>query len=203
MNNLKTNIYSYLNYKNIDKSNEIDLLIEESLDEVKKLSRFKYVYQEFDYLLDFLHHESYINLLNGCKSYYLVGMTLGVDIEKRIKYYSHKDMSKMVIMDACASAYLEYLSDQYEKNISDDLTYRFCPGYQGTDFKDIKYIYDILKLNKIGIELLDSYLMIPQKTMVGIIGKGKKVKKNCGNCLMEGKCQYIKEGRKCYNSEKE
>ena len=45
------NAYSYLGYRNIPRSKEIDLLIEECLKEVIELSSFKYIYQEFDYIL--------------------------------------------------------------------------------------------------------------------------------------------------------
>ena len=193
------NTYSYLGYKNIPKSKEIDLLIEECLKEVIELSSFKYIYQEFDYILDFLKEKPYLDYLKGATSYYISAMTLGSDIDKRIRYYSISNMTKMCVFDACSSAYLEYLSDEYEKNLNENISYRFCPGYQGTSITDIKEIFKILKPEKaLGIELLESNLMVPSKTMVGIIGVNNKFEKNCGNCINNNECAYLKAGRKCY-----
>ena len=196
--NLLDNIYNYLGFKNIEKNNDIDELIKECLKEIEELSSFKYRYQEFDYIVDFLNKEPYLSFLNGCSGYYIAVMTLGSEIDRRIKFYSKTNLTKMLVFDACASAYLEYKSDEYERVLGDDLTYRFCPGYQGSSISDIKYFFNILKPQKQGIELLESNLMIPQKSMVGIIGIGKKIDKSCKNCLLEGKCKYIKEGMKCY-----
>lgn len=196
--NLLDNVYNYLGFKNIEKNNDIDELIMECLDEISSISSFKYRYQEFDYILDFLNKEPYLSFLKDCSGYYIAIMTLGSEIDKKIKFYSKTNLTKMLVFDACASAYLEYKSDEYEKTIGNNLTYRFCPGYGGSNIADIKYFFDILKPEKIGIELLESNLMIPQKSMAGIIGIGKNIEKSCKNCLLEGKCKYVKEGMKCY-----
>lgn len=195
---LLDNIYNYLGFKNIEKNNDIDELIKECLKEIEELSSFKYRYQEFDYVLDFINKEPYLSFLNGCSGYYIAVMTLGSEIDRRIKFYSKTNLTKMLVFDACASAYLEYKADEYEASLGDDLTYRFCVGYQGSSISDIKYFFNILKPEKIGIELLESNLMIPQKSMAGIIGIGKIAQKSCKICLLEGKCKYIKEGMKCY-----
>ncbi|MBQ3252936.1 MAG: hypothetical protein IJA65_00130 [Acholeplasmatales bacterium] len=196
--NLLDNVYNYLGFKNIEKNNDIDELINECLKEIESLSSFNYRYQEFDYILDFLNKEPYLSFLNGCSGYYISVMTLGALIDNKIKYYSKTNLTKCLVFDACASAYLEYKSDEYEKTLANNLTYRFCPGYQGSSIEDIKYIFDILKPDKIGLELLESNLMIPQKSMAGIIGIGKNIDKSCKNCILEGNCKYVKEGMKCY-----
>ena len=196
-------VYSYLGYKHILRSDEIDKQIEECLDEVIKLAQFNYIYVEFDYLLDFLkEHKAYKKLLENTTSYYLVLMTLGKRIDDRCKYYSMVDLTKMVIFDAVSSAYLEYMSDEYEElNFKKPRTYRFCPGYQGTETKDIREIFKYLDNEKIGVSLLESNLMVPMKTMAGIIGFGKTNKKECGACTLLGECEYRKDGRKCYSED--
>ena len=191
-------VYSYLGYRNLTKDEKIDKLIEESLEEIEKISSFQYIYQEFDYLLDFLNHKTYLEYLNGSKSYYLAAMTLGVSIDKRLKYYEKVDLTRMFVFDATASAYLEYKSDEFEKTLGENLGYRFCPGYQGTDLKDIRTIYDILKASKIGITLLDSNLMVPQKSMIGIVGINTSKKRSCKDCFLIEHCDYRKEGVRCY-----
>lgn len=196
--NLYDNIYHYLGYHNIYKNNDIDLLIDECLEEIEGLESFIYRYQEFNYLLEFLNKEPYLSYLNGSDKYIISIMTLGSQVDKRINYYSKINISKMLVFDACASAYLEYRSDEYEKSLDLNLGYRFCPGYQGSSIEDIKYIFDILKPEGLGINLLESNLMTPQKTMAGIVCCNNN-KRDCGNCINKKNCEYLKVGRKCYN----
>ncbi len=197
--NLKNNIYSYLGYKNIGYDENIDSLIDECMDEIEKISSFKSRYIEFDSIIDVLNKEPYLSYLNGCSSYYISCMTLGNNIDQRIKYYSKIDLRKMLVFDSCASAYLEYMADEYEKKLDDNLSYRFCPGYGGSDISDLYELFKLLKPEVIGIHLLDSNLMLPQKSMVGIIARGIDGKKSCTGCKLLEHCNYLKEGMKCYN----
>lgn len=199
---IKPQIYSYLGFRQVEESASTDALICECLDELNGLVRFKYLHETFDKLPEFLCKDPYISFIEGCFQVILSVMTLGVEVDRRIKYLSRTDMTKSVIMDACASATLERLSDEYEKTLGENLTYRFCPGYGGSDVSDIKYIFKILKPERIGVTLNDSNYMLPSKSMAGIIGVGKKVEKTCGGCVLLPHCVYRKEGRRCYGSEK-
>lgn len=193
-------VYTYLGYREMARDEKTDKLIIECLEEIEQISSFQYIYQRFDYILDFLKQEPYLKYLGNSNSYYLIATTLGAVIDKRVRYYQMKDMTKMCVFDACASAYLEYMSDQFELNLGSNLSYRFCPGYQNTDIKDIRNIYEILKANKIGITLLDSNLMIPQKSMIGIVGIDNHAKKSCKDCFLLDKCEYRKDGLTCYTT---
>jgi len=188
--------YNYLGYKKINRCEEIDLLIFECIDEIEKLNSFKYIYQEYDYLIDVLNKEPYISYLKDCKVYYICAMTLGLEIDKKINYYSITNLLKMYVFDAVSSAYLEYKSDEYEKSIFNNSLYRFCPGYNGSSIEDIKKLYKILKADKIGISLNSSNLMIPQKSMIGIVSVAKN-KKSCDDCIIRDSCEYKKGGTKC------
>ena len=192
--------YTYLGYSNQTKTEDIDKLIMDSIDELNEIAQFKYIYIDMDYELDFIkNNQVYKNFLEGCTHYYLVLTTLGKRVDDRVKYYSMSDMKKMIVFDATCGAYLEYLADDFEKSNFDDLrTYRFCPGYQGTKTEDIREIFKVLKPEKIGVTLLDSNLMVPLKTMCGLIGFGKTKKKQCGNCDIKDKCEYRKKGKTCY-----
>ena len=194
-------VYSYLGYRNLSRDEKIDKLIIECLEEIEEISSFKYIYQEYDYILDFLKKKQYLEYLGNSTSYLICATTLGSQIDKRSKYYQMKDMVKMCVFDATASAYLEFKADLFEKSIRDDLSYRFCPGYQGTDVSDIRPIHELLKADKvIGITLLDSNLMVPQKSMIGIVGINNHAKRNCKNCFLIDNCDYRKDGIRCYTT---
>lgn len=165
---LKNNILKYLRIKEADENLIKD--IEECLDEIEKANSFKYIYRKYDEIFGFLNSEPYLSFLKDCDGFYLIAVTLGYEIENMIKYLSKTNTAKMIIMDAACSASLEYLADDYEKNLGSNLTYRFCPGYSKSDINDIKIIHQLLKAEKIGIEILDSCMMIPQKSMIGIVG---------------------------------
>lgn len=197
---IKDLVYSYLGYRGINSDLEIDSLILECFSEVEELSQFRYMMYEYTEIFDFLkRNESYQKLLNNCSSYLFVITTLGSRIDDRCKYYSKTNMKKMCVFDAVASAYLEALADKYEADyIKSPHTYRFCPGYQNTSVEDLREIFKIIKPFKLGISLLDSNLMIPLKTMCGIIALGKTSKKECGHCAIKDKCEYRKKGKTCF-----
>ncbi len=203
---LKPQIYGYLGFRKMAGSGEIDALIGECLSELERLQRFRYLYETVLDVPEFLKKEPYVSFLRGCSGTVLSVMTLGIETDRRIGYLGKTDFTRSVVTDACASALLERLSDEYEKTIAKELnqtlTYRFCPGYGGSDVDDLRYIFERLKPEKIGVSLLESNFMLPSKSMAGVIGMGKNKEKSCGNCFMLPHCEYRKEGKRCYGSER-
>ncbi len=194
--------FEYLALRKIEKNDMTATLVLECFNEISNLNSFKYIYSKYDEMLPFLDKDPYLSFLSGSEGYYLVATTLGATVDRLIKKYSVTDMLKAIVFDSVSNAYLEVKADEYEKSIAPNLSYRFCPGYQGSDVGDIKYIFDVLHPEKIGIELLPSGMMTPQKSMCGILAIGKKVNKSCGNCLMLNTCLFRKEGKRCYSLEK-
>lgn len=195
---LRPQIYNYLGFHGMGGCAQTDELIAECLNELNSLHRFRYRYEIFQTFPAFLQKEPYLSFLKGCSAVILSVMTLGAEVDRRIKLLSRSDMTRSVVADACASALLESLSDEYEKTLGKERTYRFCPGYGGSDVKDIRYIFDLLKPESIGVILLDSNYMLPSKSMAGVIGIGKRTEKRCGDCFLKPHCTYRKEGRRCF-----
>ncbi len=199
---LEKSIYSYLGFRSVGRNVETDAAIKDCVDELEKLAHFRYIYKFFKALPKFLNAQPYAEYLAGNKGVIVAVMTLGGEVDRRIKFYERTDAAKAVIFDACASAYLEELSDDYENGLGLELSYRFCPGYGGSDISDLKYIFGILNPEKIGISLTENNYILPGKSMAGIIAVGNSSQKNCKNCAVFGHCEYLKEGKKCYGSEK-
>ena len=198
---LKQNAYAYLGFRSVVPDESTDAEIDGEFEEVEKFAHFGYLYKHFDTPPEFLNKQPYTDYLTGSTGVILSVMTLGGEIDRRINIYEKTDKRKAVIFDACASAYLEELSDEYERGIADNLSYRFCPGYGGSSVEDLKYLFGILQPEKIGVSLTESGYMLPCKSMAGVIAVGGKHKKSCGSCIMKEHCLYIKEGRKCYVSD--
>ncbi len=193
----KDEILRYLGYKNNDCDNEISKLIDECLEELDQISNFSYTYLKTNETFDFLNKKDYVDLLNGCSEYILCATTLGYEVDKKIKYYLATNKVKALVMDACASTYLIEKADNYEAIFGDNRTFRFCPGYGNTPLSDNKMILEILKPLKPKVATLDSLMLSPNKSMVGIIGLGVKKDKSCDVCMFNGKCLYRKENKTC------
>ncbi len=194
-------IFKYLGYRNVMPDDNTLKLIDECICEIESLKKFKYYYQEYDEILPFLkENKNYLKYLDGASSYLLVGMTLGIDIDRRMRQYEKIDTLKSLVFDCCASAYIEELSDSYERTLPfKNLSYRFCPGYSNTSFLDNKIIAKYINASKnLGINFLSSGLMVPLKSMIGIVAVGNVKKKTCANCMMYSDCDYRKANTTCY-----
>ncbi|MCR5705256.1 MAG: hypothetical protein K6G48_00420 [Acholeplasmatales bacterium] len=195
-------IFKYLGYRNVEPDPKTLKLIDECIEEVKSLASFKYIYQEYSEPLPFLlKNEAYMKYLSGASSYLLVATTLGIAVDRRLSLYEKTDMTKSVIFDCTASAYIEEMADMYEKTKLqyEKLSFRFCPGYSGTSFLDNQEAAKYLNVTKyLGINFLSSGLMVPLKSMIGIVAIGNNARKSCSGCVRMGKCEYRRDGTTCY-----
>ena len=94
--------------------------------------------------------------------------------------------------------------DRYEETLGfDNRTYRACPGYGDFPLEFNKRIAILLDIpRKIGVTITPNNLLIPQKSMLGLIGIGSdKRKKSCGNCVMKEDCPFRKRGQRCYRTD--
>ena len=197
---LKKAALSYLGFYG-EPTKEALALVDEGLGEARALAHFRAVGKEYSAPLPFLTREPYASFLAGCSSYALVAMTLGSEAERRIRALFVRDPVRAVVLDACASALVEAEGDAWEERFGSARTYRFCPGYGGSDVGDVRYIFEALRPETIGMHLLESGLMAPQKSMAGIVGIGKTKKKTCGACMLRETCAFLKEGTRCFRSE--
>lgn len=132
--------------------------------------------------------------LRGCQTVLLFGATLGIEVDRMLKQYSHIDMPKAVVLQACAAAYLEEYCDRLQESLGEEMKKeglwmrpRFSPGYGDFDIRHQKEIMEILELpKKIGLTLTDSYMMTPTKSVTALIGLSKERqdchKKGCEVC---------------------
>ena len=195
---MKEEILRYLGYKNNDCDESISNLIDDCLKELDAISNFSYVYLRSNEAYDFLNKKDYINLLEGSTEFILCATTLGYDVDKKIKYYLATNKLRALVLDACASVYLVDKADKFEKEFGENRTFRFCPGYENTPLSDNKIILELLKDVKPKVTTLDSLMLSPNKSMVGIIGIGVKKEKNCNTCMFNNRCSYRKENSLCF-----
>ncbi len=167
---LKRRIYYYLGFRRVGASRETDEQIGMRLEELQRIAQFRCLYRCFEDRPAFLQKPPYERFLKGCGGVILSVTTLGAAVDRRIKQLGRTDMLGAVVLDACASAYLEEQADLYEQAIRPGLTPRFCPGYGGSTVEDLRPIFALLRPEKIGVSLNESCFMLPAKSMAGVLG---------------------------------
>lgn len=178
-------------------------LFDSCLEEVQNLQHFKasyatYTLENNPICLDYPELDSFFQ---GCHEVVYIGCTLGIELERKIRYYQTFDLTRMCVLDSIASAYIEEACDVFEEeHLPKNRTYRFCPGYGKVPLELNKEIAQYIDLyRKTGITITDTNLLLPQKSMIGFIGIGKEnTKKNCNGCMHRDTCSYRKRGQTCY-----
>lgn len=125
-----------------------------------------------------IHSEKLQKNLKDCKEVVLFGTTLGIDVDRQIRKYELLDMSRAVVMQACAAAYLEEFCDELQESIAREmeadgkfLRPRFSPGYGDFSILHQKELLAMLEApKKIGLTLTEGYMLTPTKSVTAVIG---------------------------------
>lgn len=146
------------------------------------------------------------NHLKDCDKAVFMACTASAEVDKLMRVYSVSDMTRAVICDSMASALVEQICDEAQKEISERIngytTWRYSCGYG--DFpldaqRDISLILDTPKT--IGVSVTDSCLMTPLKSVSAVFGISKnpfdKKRLSCESCNMFENCNYRKRGERC------
>lgn len=184
----------YLGYGRNAVDERTSRMIEESFKELEGCANAKSVYRIFECTMDAeesllignvrVHSKNLYKNLKNCREVILFAATLGIETDRLLKRYSISDMSRAVVLQACAAAYLEEYCDNCQNELEDSLQGRwlrprFSPGYG--DF-DIRHQEDILKMldamKRIGIGRTESYMLTPTKSVTAVIGISQ-TKENC------------------------
>lgn len=207
---IKETALKYLGYTGQNITEDMERLLDECIKEVRQVSQPKVISQRFDLSAEPLKIKDLDLCLPGgqlkdafaqCTHCLFLGATLGITLERKIKYYGKSNMTRAAVMDAVSSAYLEDYCDEYEEGLGyPNRTFRLCPGYGDIPLSFNREIARALDIGKrLGITLTPDNLMIPQKSMLGLIGIGApKRKKQCGQCVMRKDCPFRKRGQRCY-----
>jgi hypothetical protein len=120
------------------------------------------------------------NLLRDCGDFVFMGVTGGAGIVQEIDSRQKSDLTKSVIFDAVASetvdAAFDWIQDYLRQNLrrqGKQLTSkRISCGYGDFGLENQKKIINILQMNKFGVTVSDSYMLIPEKSATAVAGVG-------------------------------
>ena len=104
--------------------------------------------------------------------------TLGPRIEEEVgALMKNNDLSEAYILDAMGSVAVEDLVDKFQETIkkecereSKTVTLRFSPGYCDWALTEQKKLFSLFEPEDIPVQLLDSCLMEPVKSISGVFG---------------------------------
>ncbi|MCQ2603717.1 MAG: hypothetical protein MJ215_01550 [Spirochaetia bacterium] len=108
----------------------------------------------------------------------IMAATSGRKIMEEISSLQKTDMSKAVIYDATASEItdsgldwiMHYVSTMMKRMGGQVSRKRFSPGYGDLELKNQKSLYRILELDKLGIDITASCILVPEKSVIAITG---------------------------------
>lgn len=141
--------------------------------------------------------------LRGAEAYALFICTAGTAFEEyqqRLK--DEGDMVRVFIADALGSVIAEKCADQMEIALQESIdklgwkhTNRFSPGYCGWHVSEQQILFPLFNGHTCGVQLTNSSLMVPIKSVSGIIGLGTEVRHLDYTC---GLCDF----KQCYKRKK-
>lgn len=210
-------VLRYLAYRGSDLDMEMDSLIDSCMDEALEISQPKYVYGVFEkklsqgklFLLEStleLAGDDIISHLDPADHVAVMAATLGVGIDRRIKYYGKSDLTRGIILDSWATQLIEALCDQVEREIGllaeschMNITSRYSPGYGDLPIGIQKDIIASLNASRlIGLNVSESSILLPRKSVTAFIGisrdKTEEKKMGCKGCNLSEGCEYNWEG---------
>lgn len=117
------------------------------------------------------------------------------------EYNARGEYLEAFVADAIGSLTVENAMDKIQQDLENSLnaenlkiTNRYSPGYCNWSLSGQKELFALVGNNTVGIELTDSCLMNPIKSVSGIIGIGESVKKRAYGCEIcrNAECIYRK-----------
>ena len=132
-------------------------------------------------------------LLEQCENVAVFVLTIGSYLEEMVDQLTDDGLIlQATVLDAVGSGAVEKLADFVQDRIrvlagSQGLyvSRRFSPGYCDWDVKQQRMVFQAMNGDSAGATLTEGYLMLPQKSISGIIGIGpRKVEKYnpCKTC---------------------
>ena len=147
--------------------------------------------------------------LKDCDKCVLMVVTLGLNIEREIILNEKISLTKSIVLDSCATTYIEEVCDNIQNDIEQfakknnlNITSRYSPGYGDLSLDSQEKILSVTDASKrIGVTTTEHNILFPRKSVTAIIGlsKGKiqKTKRDCTKCNKYNDCVFRKGGSNC------
>jgi hypothetical protein len=117
--------------------------------------------------------------------------TIGKGVEQEInRLMRHNSLAEAYIVDALGSVAVENMVEQFQRHMDNrykkkgkSVTLRFSPGYCDWPITEQKKLFRVFDRQEIDIDLLDSCLMSPRKSISGIFGVAPNTGSSYNPCV--------------------
>ncbi len=207
-------ILRYMGYPSEYKIDEMQLgVIRRIKDEIVSSAEPKTIYKQFEIAFAdigvevkgtevVLSGNAIRKHLEGAKTCIIMAATLGIEVDRILRRTQIKSVSDALIADACATAYIEAVCDETEKEINEKYgrcNYRFSPGYEDFPISQQKDIITILDAGKkIGLCTTESNLLVPVKSVTAVLGAidtYTSCNNKCDKCRNKERCAFSRNER--------
>lgn len=171
-------------------------LMDKAEEEILKICRPVYTFTEIPKDSPVLGGEDIRKVIEKSEKVVLIAATLGIYVDKLIRKWQITDMAQAVVIDSMASVAIEQFMDKIELELSKRysgyyFTNRFSPGYGDYPLEKQKEIIKLLNTEKkLGLNLTESLMLNPTKSVTAVIGMGKEEIKEKSSCT--SKCSRCK-----------
>lgn len=183
---MKSEIKRYLGVANVSDP-RIDELIDKAIVMIKDTATVKYTSKIFDIITDengvfcgnlYFKSRNLRDLFKGCDQAVLLGITLGVGVDRLIERTALENIALASVLQSTAAAFIEEEIDKIEPEITfgEPHTMRFSAGYGDFDIAHQADILNMLQAYKIGLATTNSMQLVPTKSVTAIIGIKKEQK---------------------------
>lgn len=197
-------VYQTIGYRNCEPEKDIKRQIEDTLNEIRNICSPQYLYDIFPgELCDsvsikianqiFCPGHKIVSYLTDAESFCVFVTTAGVEFEKwKENLRTSGDLVKEFIADSIGSVIAESCVNHIQEELSSlqniNHTYPYSPGYCGWKLSEQQNLFSLLPDHPCSITLTNSCLMLPVKSISGIIGLGKDIKRKEYGCKI---CENI------------
>lgn len=115
--------------------------------------------------------------LKNCKKVALMAATIGPQVDALIRRSQHSSPVEAAVFQATGAMYIEQLVELLNKNIQEQAALsgfktkpRYSPGYGDIPLTMQKDFFRLLPCTRIGITLMDTLIMSPEKSVTAFIG---------------------------------
>lgn len=185
-----------------------------AIDTITRLAKHQYhfiVVEKEDALIQEMGaaSQSIQKLLDTCHHVIIMGVSIGIGIDRHLRMLQNQDMGKALWHNAAANAYVEALCDEINDQLKEHyyqqnqyLSDRFSCGYGDLSLTFQRQIVERLDgMKKIGLYVNDSMMLCPEKSVTAIIGISNEPQRamirGCRYCDLNGKCTFQKGGMHC------
>jgi len=168
-------------------------LVSESIDIAQSLVKPSYSYviknvawadESISLVADFIMFKSQViaQLLIKCDKVAVFALTIGENVDQKISQLAEDgQVLQASVLDAVGSVITENMADTISDEIGEiALAYgmatsrRFSPGYCDWDIGQQEAVFQALNGNSARVRLTEEYMMLPRKSVSGIIGIGPR-----------------------------